>query len=652
LELSNLDNRCFGDNKGAASVIVRSGGTQPYAYLWNDSEAQTDNTAIELEAGNYTVTITDDNGCTEEGTVEVTQPELPITATFIQTDTACFNQATNGGRLVTQGGTGNDYQYLWSSGSTQNVEENLIAGPQFITITDENNCQTVDTITVTEFDSIAFSIIEVKPTCSDASDGRLALSPISGGVGNGIANNYQINWNTAPSVNQNLLDNLAGNTNYEVTVTDQIGCRQTLNRFLEAPAIIDIVLAKADITCFGSNDGEINVQAINNVGNIASVEWSANASNTTDNQATNLGPGIYTFSLVDDNGCEISVADTINEPSQIVINDFELFPNSCVGDSEGGISISARGGTGTLNFNWSNGSNSAQLIAVPSGNYEVAITDANDCLLTESFELITPDALDGSVTALDATCFEESDGGLTITPIGGQRPFSYSLDGVAFDGFSSRIGLSAGTYTPFIKDGNGCIWQGSPIDVAQPLPFTVSIRSETTTIEQGDSLLLVARFQNNNGNIQYDWTADAANTFVCDSGLCDEILITPLRETRYELYAVDASGCEAEAFINIRVAKSQNVFVPTGFSPNGDGENDFLLVHGKEGLTIQSFTIFDRWGETIYQSNELSINNSKNTWDGTFKGQSLNTGVFVWVLEVGFPDGSVEIFQGSTTLIR
>ena len=144
-------------------------------------------------------------------------------------------------------------------------------------------------------------------------------------------------------------------------------------------------MAKADITCFGSNNGEINVQAINNVGNIASVEWSANASNTTDSQATGLSAVIYTFSLVDDNGCEVSVADTINEPSPIVINDFELFPNLCVGDRKGRISISARGGIGTLNFNWSNGSNSAQLMDVPSGNYEVAITDANDCLITESF---------------------------------------------------------------------------------------------------------------------------------------------------------------------------------------------------------------------------------------------------------------------------
>jgi len=260
--------------------------------------------------------------------------------------------------------------------------------------------------------------------------------------------------------------------------------------------------------------------------------------------------------------------------------------------------------------------------------------------------------LDGSAEATDVSCFGDSDGSLVISPIGGKAPFSYSLDGTSYNGLSNVIGLSAGTYTAYIKDGNDCVWQSENISVAPAPEFEVIINSVVTTIEQGDSLLLSLRFLNNNGNIQYSWSTDGPDTLNCAEGLCSEILVSPEGETRYEIYAIDANGCEANASINVLVAKTKKVFVPTGFSPNGDGENDFLLIHGREGLTIQSFTVFDRWGEAVYQSNELTMNNSKNTWDGTFKGQPLNTGVFIWLLEVVFPDGTVEIYKGSTTLIR
>ncbi len=651
-QLSKSDNNCFDEKEGAARVVVTGGGTQPYSYLWNDSEAQTDGTALNLPAGNYTVLITDGTGCTAEGDIEVTQPNSPISTSFLQTDTACFKQNTNRVTLTTEGGTGSNYIYNWSSGSTQNIANDLMAGRHFVSITDENNCQIVDTLTIVEHDSITYSILEAKPSCADVSDGRLALTPITGGTGNGIANNYQINWSTAPAINQNIIDNLAGSTNYEVTVTDQSGCAQTLSRFLESPEAISVILAKTDISCFGLQDGQINVQAINNVSNITSTSWSANALNTTANNAIDLTAGIYTYTLMDDNGCSVTVTDTIHEPNPIAITNFDLTPNLCIGDANGQINILATGGTGELSYNWSNGSMTPQLTGIPSGIYDIELKDENGCVFSESFELKVPDALAGTATPMDVTCFGDSDGGLSIAPIGGKAPFTYSLDGNTFNGLNNIVGLSAGAYTPFIKDANNCIWKSDELTIGQPLPFEVEIRSEVTTVEQGDSAVLIARFQNNNGNIQYSWSANAPNTFNCAEGLCDEIVITPAGETRYELYAVDANGCEANASINIQVAKTKKIFVPTGFSPNGDGENDYLLIHGKEGLVIQSFTIFDRWGETIYLSNDLTINNPKNAWDGTFKGQALNTGVYVWLLEVVFPDDSVEIYKGSTTLIR
>ena len=250
------------------------------------------------------------------------------------------------------------------------------------------------------------------------------------------------------------------------------------------------------------------------------------------------------------------------------------------------------------------------------------------------------------------SCFGDADGRLNITPTGGVPPYVYSLNGNSYDGITNIIGLSAGNYTVAIKDNNNCIWTSNLLNITNPLPFQVKINSPQTTIELGDSINLSVSFFNNNGNIQYSWSANTPDDLGCPIGLCDQISVKPTINTTYEVYAIDANGCEASDVHNISVAKSRKVFVPTGFTPNGDGQNDFLIVHGASNITIQSFTLFDRWGETVFESNELTPNNPKNTWDGTFKGQALNTGVYVWIMEATFPDGSTEIFKGSTSLIR
>jgi gliding motility-associated-like protein len=94
--------------------------------------------------------------------------------------------------------------------------------------------------------------------------------------------------------------------------------------------------------------------------------------------------------------------------------------------------------------------------------------------------------------------------------------------------------------------------------------------------------------------------------------------------------------------------------VPTGFTPNGDGNNDLLIVHGKSKniVRINEFAIYDRWGEAVYQNINFDINDTAIGWDGTFRGEEMDSGVYVWVLQVQFEDGSTDDFTGHTTLIR
>lgn len=643
--------KCFNGDDGSV-MITTSGGITPYNFLWDDEINKTTSIASGLVAGEYTVTVTDANDCVLPVSFTINQPFTPLSSQIIQTDTACFNQNQNKATVLSSGGTGPNYRFEWSHGATSAFVNNLPAGNYEVSIYDENNCQRVDAINIIELDSITFSIIEVKPSCHNSADGRLTITPITGGGGNGEKENYQINWSTNPNSHQEVIINLLGDADYQVTVTDQIGCSQAINRFLEAPDPVFLRLNEQDISCFGANDGQLSVDSITDNSPISMYEWSINIPPATTNIANNLAAGNYSLSITNEDGCSALATATIEEPQALVIETVEIFPNICSDASLGRIELSASGGIGELSYEWSNGDNRPNLTNVPSGQYKVNIKDANNCVLVDSFNLNDPDALKGNIETEAVSCLGEADGQIRINPTGGVPPYVYSLNDETYDGIQNIIGLSAGNYKVSIKDNNNCIWQSNTITLQNPLPFEVEIRSSSNIINLGESINLTAKFSNNTGNVQYDWIASTPNTFECSEELCSSITITPTVNTSYELYAVDANGCEAGAILNILVAKNKNIFVPTGFTPNGDGKNDFLIVHGAPGTILKSFKLFDRWGETIFESTEMTPNNTKNTWDGTFKGQPLNSGVYVWVLEVSFGDGTTEVFKGSTSLIR
>ena len=342
----------------------------------------------------------------------------------------------------------------------------------------------------------------------------------------------------------------------------------------------------------------------------------------------------------------------MTEPKPIGPKPAEVIPNGCSNASLGKILLTPSGGSGAFTYQWSDGSSDQNLVNVPSGTYKISIKDTNNCELIDSFILIDPNALEAIIEINSISCSDGEDGEINILPSGGVPPYLYSLNGNDYDGIRNRIGLSEGNYTIAIKDNNNCIWKSDLIKLDNPAPFEVNINTDKTVINLGDSIALRASFLNHTGNIQYSWSASTPNTFDCPIVLCSSISVSPITNTNYELYAVDENGCEASDRLNILVSKNKKVFVPTGFSPNGDGFNDYLLVHGQEGITIESFKLFNRWGENIFESSEITLNNPKNTWDGTYKGQPLNTGVYVWVLKVSFADGTTDILKGSTSLIR
>ena len=120
----------------------------------------------------------------------------------------------------------------------------------------------------------------------------------------------------------------------------------------------------------------------------------------------------------------------------------------------------------------------------------------------------------------------------------------------------------------------------------------------------------------------------------------------------YTVYGIDENGCEASDIIRIFVEPLRGVDVPTGFTPNDDGTNDRLLVHGMPGTLVKEFRIFDRWGELLFADSNFQVNDPNRGWDGTFRSQPMNAGLYIWQVIVVYPDGVEESQQGQTSLLR
>ncbi len=648
--ISLTDVVCYGGSDGSATAIP-NGGTAPYTYLWSDFNSQTTETASDLIVGIYLVTVTDVNGCSTTATTNIGQPSSAITPTATQTYIGCSGAMENTAEVSAIGGNGN-YTYEWSSGSTTNIATGLNASAYLVTVTDQLGCEVVDLINISELEPIVANISEVEPSCFNIPDGQLVIDMVSGGVGMGDPNNYNYQWNTNPTQTTQIINNLIGDIIYIVTISDAQGCTGLESIILHQPSEIVLTMDALDASCFGFDDGEASVLDVQGDNTVFTFQWDANTGNQTTQVASNLPSGVYFVTVTDTDGCTAVGQTEVNAPASMTIS-FDRVDNECSGFGEGMLTANVSGGSPVYNYFWENGATSQTIDNLSNGVYEITITDANGCELVDSSSIDGPPPLMAEVFVENVSCFGDRDGVITVDLEGGTPPYQFSLDQVNYSSSNLLFGLSAGEYDVFVMDNNGCEWQ-TFAEVESPLEFIVDAGPDLIEIALGDSVHLHPFHTNGVGNIYFEWIAPYEGTLNCASGAAT--CYNPWSVTQdmiiYELYGRDENGCEDTDQITIRVIKDRQVHVPTGFSPNNDGINDVLMVHGKEGTIIKVFRVYDRWGEMVFEAKDFDINDPKAGWDGTFHGVSMNPGVFVWYLEAEYIDGLTDIYKGNTTLLK
>jgi hypothetical protein len=509
---------CGGLSNGTITLTV-NGGTTPYSFLWNDGNTNQNRTG--LSNGNYSVTVSDVNGCSTTSSATITSPSQ-LFVSLTPTHIIC-NGAATGAVMLTRSGGNPGYSYTWNNNSVNQNLTGMSAGFYQVTVTDASNCSVVASTTINEPAPISLGVNVTNVGCFSGSNG--AIDVVVGG-GNG---GYVYNWSNGATTN-NISNLSAGN--YTISVTDAMNC--AVNLMLTVSQAQPIVLAEThtNTSCSGGNNGAIDVTVSGGM-----IGFTYNWSNGSNNQdVSGLTAGTYTVTVFDGNNCSATLATTITEPSAIVLT-ATTTDVACHNGNTGAINLTTNGGVGPFSFNWSNAATTQNISNLVANTYTVTATDANNCSSSLSTAINQSSPIQIALNAVNASCFGSTNGAITTAVNGGNASYSFSWNNGAT---SANINsLAAGTYTLSVMDATNCIATATAT-IQQPTAVQLSETHTNVSCFGGNNAAINLTANGGTGAFNFAWSNGATTED-----------IQQLTIGNYTVSATDANGCSSSTSINI-----------------------------------------------------------------------------------------------------
>lgn len=514
---------CNATKTGSINLTV-SGGSPGYSYLWNNG-VQTQNIAG-VGAGNYTVTVTDQNGCTDQASFTITETQA-IVINEIIIDLICNGSNEGSILLNVTGGTPN-YTYHWNDGSSSDKLSNLAAGSYTVTVTDANLCSAVKSYELTEAAEILVNGSLINPSCNGGQNGSITIN-VSGGF-----LPYKFIWSNGAK-SQNLANITAGN--YTLTITDNKGCSKVESYSLSEGGGMQLLESIDNITCHGSKNGKISLTSI---GGVPPYTYVWNPANYTGSSISNLGPGTYSVTVNDQTGCKTVKSFTLTEPDQLTVT-ISKQDISCFGNQNGKLTAIPSGGTPVYSFKWNTGADTSSIEGLIAGTYIVSVTDINSCKATTSATVINPSELKLTAKAGKTSCYNSTDAAIDLTVSGGTAPYSYLWNNNATT--QDLTGLGVGNYTVTVTDSHGCTKTGT-YAIASPLPINFDvIATDQSCINQNDGKAYVTNITGGTPNFSFKWN-DPKNSTTQS--------IFNLAPGFYQVTVKDSKNCSAIKSLEIK----------------------------------------------------------------------------------------------------
>lgn len=580
---------------GAISV-TGAGGAGTYTFALNAGAFVNPGNFPGLAANTYTITIKDNNNCTQAYPVTVTDLAGPVANISASANVNCNGVCDGSATVNVVGGVG-PYTFAWQNGSVTTTATNLCAGIYTVTATDQNGCVASTGVTITQPTPLVANASGVDPKCNGGSDGTGTAGALGGTPGAG----YQFSWTTIPAQNTANATGLTAGP-YNVIVTDANGCTSTASITLNNPAALTASITTVDLNCFNQCIGT----AAANIGNATlPIQYTWSDGQTTQ-MATGLCAGPYTVNIIDANNCVATSSATITEPTQLVATIPTTVNETCFNTNDGSAQGNATGGTPGYTYSWSNGFGLANNINLDAGSYTLTVTDNKGCTATANTTVIAPSAISLAVTKTDVLCnyinIIDNTGTAQAIYSGGTAPYTFLWTSAtnAFAGDNVQT-LPADTYEVLITDANGC---------QDSINFTVN----EPPVFGADTVTTTAHCFQNDGSANASVYGGTAPYIISwDAGTASTPLYSNIPGGFHDLLITDINGCQINMLVGVINIDGPTVSIT--------GSTNLTCFQSNDGTATASITA----GTGPYTISWLPVANNGN----------LNA--------TGFPAGNVGI---------
>ncbi|MCG8326514.1 MAG: gliding motility-associated C-terminal domain-containing protein [Chitinophagales bacterium] len=343
---------------------------------------------------------------------------------------------------------------------------------------------------------------------------------------------------------------------------------------------------------------------------------------------------------------------TINGCDSTIITEIEVANSDAL--SINGEEILCNGATTILDapptyvtYLWNTGNSSHEIEVQSGGHYSLTVTNSAGCELTAEFEVA--ESTPGFLAMVENTsCPDATDGQISASPtFGGSPPYLFNLNDQAWQLDANFLNLSAGIYNIGIQDAWGCEHYEDLEILAEELPSLDISGIPTTAVDIGDTIHL--GISTPLPGYQFSWQGDGLIS--CDT--CNVIAWQPFYNGILSLSANAPNSCNQQVEITLDLRDRYRIYIPTAFSPNGDGNNDtFYPQMGSNATQVVHLNIYDRWGGHVFSSSQSNTSDTSSAWDGSRQGQELDTGTYLYETEIEFKDGNIRRFAGVVNLLR
>ena len=634
-------------NGGTGSVTVTAGGgVSPYTYLWSPHGGTTA-TGTGLSAATYTVTITDHNGCTATSSVTITQPAILAI-------TPSINQAScglpNGKATASVTGGTNPYTYLWTpSAQTTATATGLSIGTYSVTVTDKNHCTASATVTITEPSAVTATVTAVtNVSCYQGGNGTATVT-----AGGGTAP-YTYLWN--PGANTNAIATGLFALGYTVTVTDINGCTATATTTLTQPPMLSVTIVEPNYICKDST----GIIVASSIGGTAPYKYAWSSGVTTTTATATITPTatrIYSVTVTDANGCTATGQITLEYGPPL--NVFVKGKSSvCLGDSTT-LCVEVSGGTGGNIYLWEpmNSTNACVTLKPSSTSiYTVSVVDncgttvsTTTTVYTDPYPVIGLAAdiyqgcaplcvqfrngttLSQGVIGQYVWTFGNGDTIQSKSPIycytaSGQ--YNITLTATSDSGCSATLSKS-NMITVFTSPRAGFSISPQPANILEPV-----IQFTDKSADQYGIIYHLWHF--GDGSDSTSTLANPVHTYSDTGNYCANLVV------------MNSHGCTDTATNCLVVEPAYSLYIPSAFTPNGDGIDDEFKPVGKYISNFDMY-IFDRWGLQLYHTTDIN-----QGWNGTVHGSGsvVQEDTYIYKITVMDSEGNQHSYVGDITLLK